>query len=147
MIPEFDFEGDLPPGVHIATVGEVKERFGRFSRTDRRPKLFAKLSELHEAARNAGIVDSFVIAGSFMTAKAAPNVVDVLIIFNAAAEITQLRPNQRLLVDRDAIRRRFRGDDLDVLPVRNGTIRMQTALEFFQYNRNAKPVGIVEVIL
>jgi hypothetical protein len=147
VIPEFDFEGDLPPGVHIATVGEVKERFGRFSRTDRRPKLFAKLSELHEAARNAGIVDRFIIAGSFVTAKAAPNDVDVLIIFNAAAEITQLRPNQRLLVDRDAIRRRFRGDDLDVLPVRNGTIRMQTALEFFQYNRNAKPVGIVEVIL
>jgi hypothetical protein len=158
VIPEFDFEGDLPPGVHIATVGEVKERFGRFSRTDRRPKLFAKLSELHEAARNAGIVDRFIIAGSFVTAKAVPNdvrfahqrlrlMVDVLIIFNAAAEITQLRPNQRLLVDRDAIRRRFRGDDLDVLPVRNGTIRMQTALEFFQYNRNAKPVGIVEVIL
>jgi len=52
-----------------------------------------------------------------------------------------------ILVDRDAIRRRFRGGNLDVLPIRNGTRRMQEALEFFQYNRTAKPIGIVEVIL
>ena len=147
MIPEFDFDGELPPGVHTATLEDVRQRFGRFSRTDRRPKLFAKLSELVEAARTAGIVDRFIIAGSFVTAKAVPNDVDILIIFNAATDITQLRLNQRLLVDRDAIRRRFRGDDLDVLPVRNGTRRMQAALEFFQYNRDAKPIGIVEVIL
>jgi hypothetical protein len=76
-----------------------------------------------------------------------PNDVDILIIFNEATDITQLRPNQLLLVDRDAIRRKFHGDDLDVLPVRNGTRRMQVALEFFQYNRDAKSVGIVEVIL
>ncbi len=112
MIPEFDFDGELPPGVHTATLEEIRQRFGRFSRTDRRPKLFAKLSELVEAARNAGIVDRFIIAGSFVTAKAVPNDVDILIIFNAATDITQLRPNQRLLVDRGTIRRRFRGDDL-----------------------------------
>jgi len=146
VIPEFDSDGELPPGVHIATLEEVRQRFGRFSRTDRRPKLFGKLSELHEVARDSGIVDRFIIAGSFVTVKAVPNDVDILIIFNSTTDITQLTPNQRLLIDRGAIRRRFRGDDLDVLPIRNGTRRMQATLEFFQYNRNAKPVGIVEVI-
>ncbi|MBI1925311.1 hypothetical protein HYR99_13800 [Candidatus Poribacteria bacterium] len=147
MIPEFDVDGDLPPSVHVATLEEIGQRFGKFSQTDRRPQLFAKLSELVEAARAAGVVDRFIIAGSFVTAKAVPNDVDILIIFNTATNLTQLRPDQRLLVDRDAVRRRFRGDDLDVLPVRNSTQRMQAALEFFQYNRDAKLIGIVEVIL
>jgi hypothetical protein len=28
MLPEFDATGDLPPGVHRATVNEVMQRFG-----------------------------------------------------------------------------------------------------------------------
>ena len=82
MIPEFDSDGELPPGVHVATLDEVRQRFGIFSLTNRRPQLFTKLSELVEVARVSGIVDRLIIAGSFVTAKAAPNDVDVLIIFN-----------------------------------------------------------------
>jgi hypothetical protein len=35
----------LPPGVHDASLQEVEELFGRFQRSDRRPKLFRKLRD------------------------------------------------------------------------------------------------------
>jgi hypothetical protein len=28
LIPEFDQYGDLPPGLHVATMEEIAERFG-----------------------------------------------------------------------------------------------------------------------
>lgn len=49
------------------------------------------------------------------------------------------------MTDRDALRRVLKANDFDVIMVREGTLRMQTIIEFFQSNRDNQPVGVVEV--
>lgn len=46
MIPEFNEDGLLPPGIHRATLEEFKERFVIFNRSDRRLRVFEGLNQL-----------------------------------------------------------------------------------------------------
>jgi hypothetical protein len=43
-IPDLDQGGFLPPGVHDCSLEEIGERFARFQVSDRRMRLFDKLS-------------------------------------------------------------------------------------------------------
>ncbi len=58
LIPELNENGFLPEGIHEASLEEIRERFGRFQRTDRRPALFTKFSlfmvEVRASGRNRG---------------------------------------------------------------------------------------------
>jgi hypothetical protein len=147
MLPEFDVKGDLPAGIHSATLMEMERRFGRFTVSDRRIKLFATFEQMVEMARGAGIVERILIGGSFVTAKPEPNDIDIVMVLSSNVDFDALTPSQYVVADRDALRRVFKGGDLDVIVVRNHTRHRQAALEFFQTNRDNKAVGIVEVKL
>jgi hypothetical protein len=77
-LPTFNEEGDLPPGVYRATLPEVLERFGQGS--VQRCAVADRLSRLHQLAVSTGYVARFVVFGSFITAKAGPNDVDVILL-------------------------------------------------------------------
>lgn len=77
-LPEFDVEGDLPKGVHRATLFEVLERFGHGSL--RRRSAADRLVRIHQLACSTGQVARFVIFGSFITAKEEPNDVDIILV-------------------------------------------------------------------
>jgi hypothetical protein len=81
-IPELNEAGLLPAGIHQASLEEVRALFGRFQRTDRRPALFAKLSELLGEARSTGLVVAVVIDGSFVTAKDEPSDIDLILVLD-----------------------------------------------------------------
>jgi hypothetical protein len=147
VLPEFDSDGDLPPGIHRAGLTEIEDRFGKFIASDRRVKLYAKLRRLVEMAKFSGIARRIILGGSFVTAKLAPNDVDAVIVIAKDVELETLTQSQYLMADRDALRRVLKGNDFDVIIVREGTPRMQTIIEFFQSNRDNKPVGVVEVAL
>lgn len=68
MIPPFDTNGNLPPGLHWATWEEIVERFGG---TERRNELLAGLGRVLDALRDAGCGVAYV-DGSFVTAKLRP---------------------------------------------------------------------------
>ncbi len=53
MIPDFNEDGLLPPGLHPASLQEVAERFGRG--TELRRGQMQSLQWLHDAARRAGV--------------------------------------------------------------------------------------------
>ena len=144
MIPLFDKDGDLPPGIHSASWDEFQSRFCVFARTDQRIRLGERIEELIAAARASGIVERVVFGGSFVTAVEQPNDFDVIVVFRADVDVATLRPYQLDLVDGDRARRRFRGD---IFPARNGASRASKLLAFFQQNRLGKPVGVVEVLL
>lgn len=55
MIPQLQ-DGVLPEGVHLCTLEEVKEVFGQFRRSDRRPQLTETLTRYVWDARNSGVV-------------------------------------------------------------------------------------------
>ena len=79
-IPELNENGFLPEGVHEASLEEVRERFGRFQRTDRRPALFAKLSLFLAEVRASGLVVAVILDGSFVTAKDEPSDIDLILV-------------------------------------------------------------------
>lgn len=73
MIPEFDEHGNLPPGVHRATWGEVVTRYA--TSTHRRDLLEGLLDALR-SLRAAGCTTAY-LDGSFVTAKVKPGDFDV----------------------------------------------------------------------
>ena len=79
MIPEL-YDGVLPQGIHECTMEEVDQLFGRFQKSDRRLRLTQTLRAFIEAARQSGIVSAVVIDGSYVTIKAKPNDIDVMLV-------------------------------------------------------------------
>lgn len=90
MLPEFDIEGDLPPGIHGADLDEFEQRFSRFAVSDRRINLFTMFQQLVAIARSSGIVDRLVIGGSFVTSKPEPNDLDVMIVISQMLTLIRL---------------------------------------------------------
>jgi len=147
VLPEFDIDGDLPPGIHQATLDELEHRLGRFVVSDRRINLFTSFKQLMAMSKGSGIVDRLVVGGSFVTAEPEPNDIDVVIILSIDLDFEALTATQYTVIDRRALRRVLKTEALDIITVRNGTTRMDLVLEFFQSKRDNKQVGVVEVKL
>lgn len=74
MIPDFDTTGNLPPGIHAATWADVLRRLGTSAR---RQDLLRRLRPALAVLHDAGCACVY-LAGSFVSAKAAPGDIDVL---------------------------------------------------------------------
>ena len=74
-LPPFTAHGDLPPGIHRATLAEVLERFG--SGSPQRMLVGLRLERLYNVAWATGHLARGAVFGSFVTAKPFPNDVDV----------------------------------------------------------------------
>ena len=75
-IPALQENGFLPPGLYLADLDEVWERFGCTS--ERRRMVFNRLQIFVDSARHVEALRMF-IAGSYITAKTNPRDVDVVI--------------------------------------------------------------------
>jgi hypothetical protein len=80
MIPEFQDNGYLPPGIHPATLDEIELRFGKDS--ELRRVQAESLRWLVDLAARAGIV-RIVIDGSFITDALEPNDVDCVLLIGS----------------------------------------------------------------
>ena len=67
-LPPFTNTGDLPPGVHLATLNEVRDGLG--AGTPQRRRLFLRLERIHSVARATGQLARMIVFGSFVTTKA-----------------------------------------------------------------------------
>jgi hypothetical protein len=144
-IPELNEAGFLPEGVHQATLEEVRDRFGRFQRTDRRPALFAKLSHYFAEIRASGLAEAVIVDGSFVTAKDEPSDIDLILILRPDHEDrVELRPFEYNAVSKPRVRRRFR---FDILIARRGSDEHGKYLDFFQRVKGRPDLrkGVVEV--
>ena len=133
MIPEFNEQGYLPPGIHVATLEEVASRFG--TQSELRRVQMESLRWLVELAKKAG-VRRLVINGSFVTQRLEPNDIDCALLTG---------PDYP----------RDKGADREIL---SGLPFLEIALfgqEDFDYlvdavfatDRQQAPKGVVEVIL
>ncbi len=73
MVLQFDADGNLRPGVHVASWDEIVQRFGW---TTRRRELLAGLDAALETLRDAGCRRVYV-NGSFVTDRDEPGDIDV----------------------------------------------------------------------
>ena len=150
-IPDLETNGELPVGIHTATVQEVEDRFGKHS--NRRKLLMAGLKKAVEQFRQVGVKKIFV-DGSFTTDKESPNDIDgcwassgvnedkLYLLdegfwkFDSGAEFQKCREN---------IKEKY-GLDFFIAEHIEGSTNKPFP-EFFQTNREGEEKGIIQINL
>ena len=94
-LPEFDDNGNLPPRIHRATLAQVFERFGQDSR--HRQAVAERLKRVYELVLSTGQLARFVVFGSFVTAKAEPNDVDIVLLMEDVFDLASLKGEATLI--------------------------------------------------
>jgi hypothetical protein len=142
-IPPFTDIGDLPPGVHPASLPEVVERFAGGS--GQRIAVGLRLERIYAMAHATGHLRRFVVFGSFVTAKAEPNDVDVFLIMEDSFDPTLVTAGARRLFDHLAAQAQFGASVfwLRRLACLEGE---QAAIEYWQVKRGGGSRGIIEII-
>ena len=142
MLPAFNDDGTLPPGVHKATWRELAARFGA---TRRRRTLLRGLKQALNSLRAAGCRRVY-IDGSFVTAKRVPGDFDAC--WDLAGVDPELLDPVLLTFDlgRATQKAKYRGEFFPA-QMREGGSGL-TYLEFFQIDRETGgPKGIVAIEL
>lgn len=147
-IPTLTATGELPPGIHMATIGEVESAFGQSS--DRRRLLLKGLKEAMAVFKVANVSKIFV-DGSFTTDKEEPNDIDGC--WSAEGVDEQLLDRrfwdfetpQEFESNRKEIKNEF-GIDFFIAEIIEGGSGKPFP-EFFQTNRDGDPKGIIQINL
>ncbi len=142
-IPPFDRNGNLPPGRHRATLGQIRRRFAF---NPHRRGLFAGLKRALANLQEAGVRRVF-IAGSFVTAKDDPNDVDGCYEWSTSIDVRKLDvvfldPGPR----RAAMKAKY-GVDFLISGRPLADAHGRAVEEFFQVDREGNRKGIVLVKL
>jgi len=128
-VPSLTADGFLPPGIFDCELSEVKARFGVFQGSDQRSRLFERLEALLVAMRSSKLFESVVVDGSFVTAKSAPNDIDLIAVLRSGHDFERdLRMSEYSLVSRALLQRRF---GFDVVIAEEGSSLYKTYVEFF----------------
>jgi hypothetical protein len=133
--------------LHECSLAEIRERFGRFHESGRRPQLFARLEELTGLMRRSGLFDAVIVDGSFVTTKPAPNDIDVLAVLRQGHDFERDLPmSEYALVSRVLLRRRT---GFDVIVAEADSQLYRTYVEFFSRVRERPDVakGLLRVRL
>ncbi|HEV7797363.1 MAG TPA: hypothetical protein VGO73_04350 [Pyrinomonadaceae bacterium] len=142
--PEFDNQGNLPVGVHRASLDEVIARFGHGS--SQRQLVTTRLIRVYELARSTSNLKRFIIFGSYVTAKADPNDVDIILIMHDDFTQQECAVEARRLFDHLHAQDDF---GASVFAIRASQILLETVDSFvnhWQIRRDKGRRGIVEVI-
>lgn len=147
-IPTLTATGELPPGIHMATIAEIESTFGQSN--DRRRLLLKGLKEAMAVFKVANVSKIFV-DGSFTTDKEEPNDIDGC--WSAEGVDEQLLDRrfwdfetpQEFERNRNEIKNEF-GIDFFIAEIIEGGSGKPFP-EFFQTNRDGDPKGIIQINL
>ncbi len=106
-LPSFTKTGDLPVGIHSASLHEILERFSK--ETTKRKALALRLERVYRLALETGEFARFIVFGSFVSDKPEPNDVDVFILMGILFNVGQLTGKDRVLFDHAAAQSQLRG--------------------------------------
>jgi hypothetical protein len=133
MIPEFEHNGYLPPGIHPATFDEIEARFGRDS--ELRRVQAESLRWLVELAKRAG-ASRLILNGSFVTDASEPNDVDCVLLIGPDFPADALAADE-LLVGLPFL-------ELNVVEAADFSFLVSRV---FATDRDQAPKGVIELIL
>jgi hypothetical protein len=132
MIPPFNDNGVLPPGIHPATLDEIESRFG--GQSEIRGVQMQSIRWMVDLAIKAG-AERVVLNGSFVTDIIEPNDVDCVLLF--------LPGKQQ---NREAIRELQRGLPFLDIFLTDEVEFTELVDKFYATDRLNEPKGMVEVI-
>jgi len=139
----FTSRGDLPEGIHKASLADVNARFG--SGTVQRKVIALRLERIHRISVTTGHLKRFVIFGSYVTSKSAPNDVDIFMIMDDDFDMSRLTGEARLLFEHGVAQDHF-GASVFWLRSLAAFGGEQAAIEQWQVKRDGTERGIVEII-
>jgi predicted nucleotidyltransferase len=140
-LPGLNHDGELPAGIHVATIDEVTLRFG--SGSLQRQAATARLRRIYRVAQATGHLDRLILFGSYVTAKTNPNDVDVLLVMRDDFEVRACET--RKLFDHVQATETF---GASVFWIRPSLVLLETLEDFIAYwqtTRERTRRGIVEV--
>ena len=141
-IPDFDENGNLPPGVYEVSLQDIRIRF---TWSDRRKKLFAGLKQAIDNLTKANVKKVY-IDGSFVTSKDEPNDIDGCWQYEKNVDADNLDP---VFLDmhppREAMREKY-GVDFLISGVLISDSAGNTIEEFFQIDRDGNKKGILLLV-
>jgi len=140
MIPAYNSDGNLPPGVHWASLTEIEEKFGV---NGHRLRLFVGFSRACHLLQAAGCHDVY-LDGSFTTTKEYPNDFDAC-WETAGVDFKLLDPVFLDLANgRAAQKVRFFGEFLPVTLGRSPAHIYRQTFDLFQRDKQTgQPKGII----
>ena len=144
MIPEFDHRGELPVGIHRATLDEVQARFA--GNTPQRRLVTTRLVRIFDLARRTGKLERMIIFGSYVTATPDPNDVDIILVMRDDFREADYGDDVLPLLDHIRAQREL---GASVFWTRTGAVLLETVDEFvahWQITRDMRRRGIVEVV-
>jgi len=141
--PNFNDSGDLPPGIHRATLNEVIEHFGKGA--PQRRAVARRLAHIYTLAAQTGHLARFIIFGSFVTAKANPGDVDIFILMEDTFDAGQLSGEATLIFDHVAVQN-YAGASIFWIRRLAALEGEDAVVKHWQIKRDGTKRGIVEVV-
>ena len=143
ILPAFNEQGDLPPGVHRATLSEVLERFGQG--TIQRRAVADRLNRIYQLVVSTGQLARLVVFGSFVTAKPEPNDVDIVVLMEDTFDLASVRGEASLVFEHMEADAHFGASVF--WATRSGVLGGEQAMiEYWQARREGGRRGIVEIV-
>ncbi len=141
--PDFDDKGDLPVGIYQATLAEICAHFG--TSTLQRRIIAQRLTRIYALAQSTGQLARFIIFGSFVTAKPAPNDVDIFMLMDDTCDAQQVAGEAVLIFDHIAAQQ---AEGASIFWIRRQAAigGEEAALQHWQITREQTTRGIVEVL-
>lgn len=142
-LPALDEKGELPEGLHLAPLDEVVARFGGGSA--QRRAVCGRLERIFGLAKATGGLGRFVIFGSFVTDKAAPNDVDIILIMRDDFDLSACEGEGKTLFEHAQAETSFGASVFWIRPALLLSETVDEFIEHWQVKRDRTRRGIVEV--
>lgn len=144
MILYFDRFGNLPPGIHLLSLEEIRAEFGQT--TLRRQWLMQQLEKIIKIAQRTRKLKQLFVWGSFVSSKPNPNDIDILLVFSSDFSDGDISLESLYILEHEQAKLRFQADIFWVREGMNPEV-FNLLLETYQKDREQRLRGIVEVKL
>ncbi len=142
-ISNLNSEGELPVGIHRATIDEVVGQFGRG--TLQREIVTDRLRKIYQIAKDTGHLQRLLIFGSYVTAKPEPNDIDVVLVFDDDFNIAVCNEEIKNLLSHEKADAVFGASIFWIRPSLLFLESLDEFLKSWQVKRNGDRRGIIEV--
>lgn len=142
-LPSINDDGDLPVGIHIASLTETLDLFGQGS--SQRIAVADRLARIYKLVHATGCLRRFVVFGSFVTSKDSPQDVDIMIIMEDAFDLSLLSGESAIVFDHMQADTHF-GASIFWSRKQSAFGGEQAIIEYWQIRRDGGKRGIVEIV-
>ena len=140
---EVNESGDLPAGIHAASLEDVIGRFG--TGNPQRLRVGWRLRHVHALAASTGAVARFIIFGSFITDEPHPNDVDIFMIMQDSFDVSQVPAEVKVVFDHTVAQNSLGASIFWIRRVA-ATGGEDSVISHWQRKRDGTLRGIVEVL-